>query len=124
MVAPGGGEMAGLTEEELAERSGVSVRAIADVERGRTRRPFPSSVRALVRALGLPEDIRACLLTQYRSGSGAPSADEQEPAVTAAHAAVPAKPAVVPRQLPTAGAFVGREHELAALKPAARRARG
>ncbi|WP_422341030.1 helix-turn-helix domain-containing protein, partial [Trebonia sp.] len=28
---------AGLTQEDLAERSGVSVRTIADMERGRTR---------------------------------------------------------------------------------------
>lgn len=108
-------EAAGLTQEELAERSGVSVRTIANLEQGRTRRPFPSSVRALVRALGLPEDICASLLAQYRSGGGDRPADEQEPAVTAAHAAGPAAPAVVPRQLPTAGTFVGREHELAAL---------
>ncbi len=32
---------AGLTQEDLAERSGVSVRAIADLERGRTRQPVP-----------------------------------------------------------------------------------
>src|SRR6202034_3169833 len=43
----------GLTQEDLAERSGVSVRTIADLERGRTRRPYPNSVRALIRALGL-----------------------------------------------------------------------
>src|ERR1700689_4342370 len=59
---------AGLTQGDLAERSGVSVRAIADLERGRTRRPYPSSVRALVRALGLPEEAGAGLVARYRSG--------------------------------------------------------
>src|ERR1700691_6628959 len=59
---------AGLTQEDLAERSGVSVRAIADLERGRTRRPYPSSVRALVRALGLPDEAGAELVARYRSG--------------------------------------------------------
>ena len=32
---------AGLTQEDLAERSGVSVRTIADMERGRTRQAVP-----------------------------------------------------------------------------------
>src|SRR5579862_6189034 len=61
---------AGLTQEDLAERSGVSVRAIADLERGRTRRPYPSSVRALVKALGLPDDTGNDLVAQYRVSGG------------------------------------------------------
>lgn len=40
-----------LTQEELAERSGVSVRTISDMERGRTRRPHRRSVSLLGRAL-------------------------------------------------------------------------
>src|SRR5580692_10713311 len=64
---------AGLTQEDLAERSGVSVRAIADLERGRTRRPYPSSVRALARALGLPETAGAELVARYRAGGVASS---------------------------------------------------
>jgi transcriptional regulator with XRE-family HTH domain len=59
---------AGLTQEDLAERSGVSVRAIADLERGRTRRPYPSSLLALVRALGLPDSAGAELVARYRAG--------------------------------------------------------
>ncbi len=58
---------AGLTQEDLAERSGVSVRAIADLERGRTRKPYPSSVRALTRALGLPESTGTDLVARYRA---------------------------------------------------------
>src|ERR1700757_1707909 len=60
---------AGLTQEDLAERSGVSVRAIADLERGRTRRPYPSSVRALAQALGLPEAAGGELVARSRAGS-------------------------------------------------------
>src|SRR5271155_5546206 len=63
----------GLTQEDLAERSGVSVRAIADLERGRTRRPYPSSVRALARALGLPETAGSELVARYRAGGVASS---------------------------------------------------
>jgi len=43
-----------LTLEELAESSGVSVRAISDLERGRTRKPYSRTVRLLAAALGLP----------------------------------------------------------------------
>jgi transcriptional regulator with XRE-family HTH domain/tetratricopeptide (TPR) repeat protein len=57
----------GLTQEDLAERSGVSVRAIADLERGRTRKPYPSSVRALVRALGLPDAAGTEMVARYRA---------------------------------------------------------
>src|SRR5215469_1255178 len=57
---------AGLTQEDLAERSGVSVRTIADLERGRTRKPYPSSLRALVRALGLPEAAGTDLVARFR----------------------------------------------------------
>src|ERR1700747_651810 len=61
---------AGLTQEDLAERSGVSVRTIADLERGRTRRPYPSSLQALVRALGLPDATGADLVARYRAVAG------------------------------------------------------
>src|SRR6202142_4051567 len=70
---------AGLTQEDLAERSGVSVRAIADLERGRTRKPYPSSVRALARALGLPDTAGAELVARYRAGgvAGSDAVDER-----------------------------------------------
>src|ERR1700749_3807227 len=61
---------AGLTQEDLAERSGGSVRAIADLERGRTRKPYPSSMRALARALGLPEAAGTDLVARYRVERG------------------------------------------------------
>ena len=43
----------GVTQEELADRSGLSVRAIRDLERGRARVPQRESVKALISALGL-----------------------------------------------------------------------
>jgi tetratricopeptide (TPR) repeat protein/transcriptional regulator with XRE-family HTH domain len=100
---------AGLTQEDLAERSGVSVRTIADMERGRTRRPYPSSVRALIRALGLPDATGTELVARYR----APGDEPALPAAPAAETAeVLAEPAV-PRQLPTAVPyFAGRTSEL------------
>lgn len=43
---------AGLTQKELAERSGLSSRAIGDLERGVTRRPRRGTVRSIARAFG------------------------------------------------------------------------
>ncbi len=48
--------MAGLTQEELAARAGLTANTIAALERGRRRRPYPHTVRALAAALGLDED--------------------------------------------------------------------
>lgn len=42
-----------LTQEGLAQKSGVSVRAISDVETGRTDQPRITSVRLLADAIGL-----------------------------------------------------------------------
>jgi len=46
---------ASLTQDELADRAGISVRAIRDLERGRARAPQPRSVRNLVAGLALDE---------------------------------------------------------------------
>ncbi|WP_433045799.1 BTAD domain-containing putative transcriptional regulator [Dactylosporangium sp. CS-033363] len=45
---------AGLSQRELAERVGLSVAAIRDLEQGRTRRPHRGSAQALAEVLGLP----------------------------------------------------------------------
>src|SRR5579859_3545180 len=45
----------GMTQEELAGKCGLSVRAISNLERGRTARPHPRSLEVLAVALGLPE---------------------------------------------------------------------
>jgi transcriptional regulator with XRE-family HTH domain len=59
----------GLTQEDLAERSGVSVRAIADMERGRTARPFRQSVHRLADALDLRGHDREQLERAARSAA-------------------------------------------------------
>jgi predicted ATPase/DNA-binding XRE family transcriptional regulator len=46
----------GLTQEELAERSGLSARTISDVERGLRSTVYPHTARRLAMALGLGED--------------------------------------------------------------------
>src|SRR5215213_11871937 len=57
---------AALSQEELAERAGVSVRALSDLERGVHRAPRLETVRMLAEALGLGENERAGLLTAAR----------------------------------------------------------
>ena len=44
-------EAAGLTQEELALRAGLTPNAVSDLERGKTRRPHPHTVRSLADAL-------------------------------------------------------------------------
>ncbi len=83
-----------LTQEQLAERSGLSVRAIRDLERGRVRAPRWSSVRLLADALDLDADARTGLET---------ASAESSPGVP---------PALLP--LDVAG-FAGREDHLARL---------
>jgi transcriptional regulator with XRE-family HTH domain len=63
---------AGLTQEELARRSGLSARAINNIERGQTLRPHPHSVERLAMALGLDEASAAQLRAATWEESPAP----------------------------------------------------
>jgi tetratricopeptide (TPR) repeat protein/transcriptional regulator with XRE-family HTH domain len=90
----------GLTQEELADRSGVSVRTIRDLETGRRRLPRPGSVRLLADAFQLQGAQRDSF---QRQASGV---DEATP--DAARTAAP-----VPAQLPAdVNPFTGRTAEL------------
>src|SRR5829696_81381 len=57
---------AALSQEELAEKAGLSVRAISDLERGVHRTPRLETVRLVADALGLGEVHRAALLVAAR----------------------------------------------------------
>lgn len=63
---------ANLTQEALAERSGLSVHAIGLLERGQRRAPRPSTVELLAGALGLEEAQRKALVAAAR-GRPAPN---------------------------------------------------
>jgi tetratricopeptide (TPR) repeat protein/transcriptional regulator with XRE-family HTH domain len=97
---------AGLTQEELAERAGLSVRAVSDLERGIKSRPHRDTVRLLAEALRL--DGPACAAFEAARGRGA--------AASIADAAPGAATARVTRRRETVPPFVGRASELALLE--------
>ena len=100
---------AGLSQDELAQRSGLSVRGISDMERGFTARPFNRSVRLLADAMMLTGDTREKFI---RAAAG----DAAGRAAPGGSARPPSLGSVVPQQLP-AGLrnFAGRTRELTAL---------
>jgi DNA-binding SARP family transcriptional activator len=64
--------MAGLSQRELAARSGLSVTVVRDLEQGRSRRPRAGSLSALARALGLDAEQAAALAQAAGQGPGRP----------------------------------------------------
>ena len=59
---------AGLTQEALAERAGLSAKAVSDLERDPARTPRLETVGLLADALGAGPDERAALLAAARPG--------------------------------------------------------
>ena len=57
---------AGLNQEDLAERTGLSVRTISDFERGLRTAPRLESIRMLADGLGLADAERASLIAAAR----------------------------------------------------------
>jgi transcriptional regulator with XRE-family HTH domain len=94
---------AGLSQEALAERAGLSARAISDLERGIHRAPYLDTITLLADALGLPDEERAALARaagRHRALASGASAQ----GTTAARATV------------SPPALVGRAPELARLR--------
>src|SRR5215204_6269361 len=66
---------AALSQEELAVRSGLSLRGISDLERGVRRAPHLTTVRVLADALALGPAERQALLAAARPVEGSETAD-------------------------------------------------
>jgi predicted ATPase/transcriptional regulator with XRE-family HTH domain len=88
---------AGLSQEELAQRAGLSANAVGQLERGVRKHPYPHTVRSLADGLGLSEQERLALLALI-PGRGSPA-----PTPVATAVPVPLTP------------LVGRERELSAV---------
>lgn len=74
---------AGFTQEELAERAGISIRSISDMERGVPHIPRYDTLRRLVTALSLaPEDQRAFAVAARSPGISGPAAASLPPPET------------------------------------------
>jgi hypothetical protein len=85
-------ERALLTQEQLAERSGVSVGTIRGVEAGRIRRPRSASIQLLVEALDLTGQQRMALTAVARGGAAEAAPPSDSPyRPTAVGAVVPAQ---------------------------------
>ena len=92
---------AGLTQAELAERTGISTRAVSDMERGVSRWPHRETVLLLAQALQLPPPERATLVEAARRrapDTALPTAASAAPAATS-HLPIPPTP------------LIGREHD-------------
>ncbi len=102
---------AGLSQEELAERSGISARAVSDLERGLRSAPRPESLRMLADGLALNDDERAALLVAARP-------ELREQTTDSSHSNRPAadRPTTLPlaaRPLPIpSDALIGRDEDI------------
>lgn len=97
-------QRAGLTQEELAERAGLSAHGISSLERGVRRQTYPHTVRALATALGLSEDEEASFVAVVPRS-------EQDPSLLAEPQRVPLTCLLPIPPTP----IIGREREEAAV---------
>ncbi len=93
---------AGLTQEALAERAGLSPRGISDLERGARRAPRRDTIRLLAEALQLAGPDRSALVGAARKPAAMAPPDTAEPTSRVEAARLPAP----------ASSFVGRVREL------------
>ena len=108
---------AGLTQEELAERAGLSVRAIQALERDESH-PHKDTAERLARALGLAEDARQAFLAAARRPHQPAGSNRHLRLVTADDAeGAPQAVASPAHNLPLpASSFIGRGRELAEIE--------
>src|ERR1700759_4524316 len=84
---------AGMSQPEIAERSGLRDRAISNLERDRTQWPYPHSLTRLADALELSGDARTDLIGSAGRRLGHPAGERQRG---------PERGRVVPQCLPAA----------------------
>jgi transcriptional regulator with XRE-family HTH domain len=104
---------AGLTQEKLADRAGVSARTVSDLERGVAQAPHGDTADRLAAGLGLtgPALDRFTAAARGRAAPGGPSTGPVGPSDPGEFRA----PRTLPRDI---GSFTGRDLELGALADA------
>lgn len=107
-------ERAGLTQEELAERAGLTSHAISALERGVRTRPYPHTIRSLADALDLDDSARAALFAAVppRAVSRTSPSDAAAPTRTDRSRSDTRQPQPLPTPLT---ALVGREEQVRGL---------
>ncbi|MFD0123831.1 helix-turn-helix domain-containing protein [Streptomyces virginiae] len=110
---------AGLSQEDLAHASGVSVRTLSNLEQGRSRGPQRRTVQALAKVLGLDaagarelEEAASAGRPRTAGTTAATAPDVPAPAVTSEPTVTARAPDLLPR---APRGFHGRAGELAAL---------
>jgi transcriptional regulator with XRE-family HTH domain len=74
----------GLSQEEVARRTGIGLKSYGDLERGRTRDPHYSTLRGVARALGVRvEELleEPVPLDEAPQGTGPTEAEQQRPSL-------------------------------------------
>ena len=99
---------AGLTQQELAERAGLSVRGLSDLERGLRQRPRADTARRIAEVLALDADNTAALLAGRAPPAASGVAGRLLDSATPTPQSV--RSASLPKPLST---FVGRQGEIA-----------
>src|SRR5829696_6035564 len=101
-----------MSQEALAERSGLSVRAIADLERGRRSSPRLATLGLLADALKLDDRSRASFFASARAelATGQPTTALPRPAISSGSARASLTRLPIP---PTR--LIGRDAEVAAI---------
>jgi predicted ATPase/DNA-binding XRE family transcriptional regulator len=99
----------GLSQEALAERAGLSARAVSDLERGARRAPYRETVRLLADALQLSDDDHTALEAAIDRGRGPATGASPHP-----DRVIPTLPAAVTP-------LIGRDQEVASLLSQLRR---
>jgi tetratricopeptide (TPR) repeat protein/transcriptional regulator with XRE-family HTH domain len=122
--------LAGMSQEELAERAHLSARAISDLERGVKRTPRRDTVQLLVEALGLSGEARTAFVTAAREPAARRSPKQaSQPLVAVEDGSMYPRGGVLPTatQAPATtptggflgavpeGSLIGRETELSAI---------
>ena len=103
---------AGLTQEELAERAGLTANGVSALERGARTRPYPHTVRSLADALGVASDERHRFMAAATRATNGHGSVVDATVIPAQRLPAPPPAAALPL---TPTALVGRADEIAAI---------